>query len=102
MTTRRGSGEGAIYQRGDGRWVAAVHIGWIDGKRKRKVVYGTTRKEVSEKLKGLARDAQRGELVLDDRRKLGDFLDTWLDEVVKPSVRPRTYLAYEEKVRLHI
>src|SRR5258708_37499495 len=102
MTTRRGSGEGAIYQRGDGKWVAAVHLGWADGKRKRKVVYGSTRKEVSEKLKILARDAQLGELVLDDRRKLSDFLDTWLAEVVIPSFRTRTHLAYAEIVRLLI
>lgn len=102
MATRRGNGEGAVYKRGDGRWVAAVDLGWHDGKRKRKVVYGATRREVSEKLKVLARDAQRGALVLDDRRPLGDFLDVWLSDVVKPSVRDRTYLAYEEKVRVHV
>ena len=46
---KRGNGEGAIYKRRDGRWVAAVHLGWVDDpqhpgrkKRKRKVVYGNT------------------------------------------------------------
>lgn len=35
-------------------------------------------------------------------RRLGEFLDQWLEEVVRPSVRPWTYVAYEVHVRLHI
>jgi integrase len=33
---------------------------------------------------------------------LGQFLDIWLSEIVKPSVRPWTYRGYEVHVRLHI
>ena len=33
MTKRRSNGEGAIYQTKDGRWRAAVDLGWKDGKR---------------------------------------------------------------------
>lgn len=47
-TGRRGHNEGAIYQRADGRWAGAVHHGWEGGMRKRKVVYGKTRNEISE------------------------------------------------------
>ena len=44
--TKRGNGEGSIYHRKDGRWVAEITI---EG-RQRKFVYGKTRKEVQEKL----------------------------------------------------
>ncbi len=45
---RRGHGEGTIVQRSDGRWMAQIDLGYVDGKRKRKTVYGKTRKEVAE------------------------------------------------------
>jgi hypothetical protein len=32
---RRGPGEGSIYQRADGRWVAILDLGWQAGRRKR-------------------------------------------------------------------
>ncbi len=61
MGTRRGHGEGAIYYReSDQRWCTSVDLGWVNGKRKRKVIYGKTRKEVSEKLKVMLRDQQQG------------------------------------------
>jgi hypothetical protein len=50
---RRGSGEGGIFQReSDGRWVATVELGKDpNGKRIRKVVYGSTKRGVQAKLK---------------------------------------------------
>ena len=62
MTKRRtrGQGEGSIYQRQDGLWVAAVNLGWKGGKRDRKYYYGKTRAEVAEKLNDALHDRQRG------------------------------------------
>ncbi len=40
MGSRRGNGEGSICQRSDGRWMARVDLGYVDGKRKRKQIYG--------------------------------------------------------------
>ena len=54
---RRGQGEGSIYQRKDGRWVAELDLGWEAGKRKRKPIYGKTRREVQEKLERPANGA---------------------------------------------
>ena len=102
MGSRRGHGEGSIYQRQDGRWVASIELGWQDGKRPRKYVYGTTRKEVTSKLRDAQQRLEQGQAVLDDRRLLSDFLDTWLDQVVKPSVRPRTYGSYANTVNNHL
>ena len=46
---RRAHGEGSIYQRlSDGRWVGSVEYGHGRGKRKRKAVYGATRRAVRE------------------------------------------------------
>ena len=56
---RRGSGEGGIFQReSDGRWVATVELGkGPNGKRLRKTVYGSTKRQVQAKLK-TAQDAR--------------------------------------------
>jgi len=56
---KRGQNEGSIYKRDDGRWVAVLNLGYIDGKRKRKSFYGDTRKEVQEKLTAALRDQQQ-------------------------------------------
>ena len=59
---RRGHGEGSVYKREDGVWCASVDLGVVNGKRKRKMVYGKTRKEVAEKLKVVQRDRAAGQL----------------------------------------
>ncbi len=53
--SRRGPGEGSIYQRGDGRWAGSVHIGYENGRRVRKHVLGHSRAEVKEKLASFQR-----------------------------------------------
>ena len=60
MAKRRGYGEGSIHQRPDGRWCATIDLGVINGKRKRKYIYGKTRKEVVDKLKAAHRDQAAG------------------------------------------
>jgi integrase len=103
MSTRRGHGEGAIYFReSDQRWVTAVDLGYVDGKRKRKVIYGKTRKEVAEKLKVVLRDQQQGLPVATDRQTLGQFLERWLEEKVRTKNRPKTYHTYSQIIRLHV
>ena len=102
MGSRRGHGEGSIHQRKDGRWVATVELGFVNGKRRRKNVYGKTRKEVTTKLREVQQDLAQGLAVFTDDRRLDDFLTTWLDEVVAPSTKPRTLESYASVVRVHL
>jgi integrase len=48
------------------------------------------------------RDQQRGLPLAPERQTLGEFLDRWLRDVVKPNLRPATYVGYEVLVRVHI
>ena len=51
MAKRRGHGEGGIYQReSDGKWCASVDLGFVNGKRRCKVIYGKTRKKGADNL----------------------------------------------------
>jgi integrase len=99
---KRGQNEGSIYKRKDGRWAAAVSLGYQNGKLKRKTLYGKTRKEVQDKLTVTLRNVQQGIPVADERQTVRQFLDRWLVDFVKPSVRPKTFSSYSEQIRLHI
>lgn len=103
MGKRRGHGEGAIYQReSDGRWCTSVDLGIINGKRRRKVIYGKTRKEVAEKLKATHRDQATGMTLTPDQQTIREFLENWLEHSVKRQNRPRTYDKYKADVNHHI
>lgn len=99
---RRGHGEGTIYQREDGQWTAILSLGYVDGKRKRKQFYGRTRREVAEKLTKAQHDVQLGLLLVTERQTVEQFLTRWLEDSVKPTVRPKTYHSYAQMTRLHI
>lgn len=98
MAKRRAHGEGTIVQLDNGSWRGAVSI----GAGKRKWVRGSTRGEVVRMLTEIKAKRDQGLPVSDAREKLGPFLDQWLEHSVRPSVRPRTYDAYESHVRRHL
>jgi integrase len=99
MGSRRGHGEGSIYKRDDGVWCASVNLGYSGGERRRKVFYGKTRREVTEKLKVALRDQQQRLPVTTERQTLRQFLERWLSASVKPSVKVKTYEGYESIVQ---
>jgi integrase len=47
-------------------------------------------------------DRERGLLVTGGRQTLGQFLIRWLQDSVKPTVRPKTYTSYSQLLRIHI
>lgn len=95
----RGAGEGSIYRRrSDGRWVAAITV---PGKGQ-KYLYGKTKEEARRKLREALRNQEHGLPVATRRQSVSQFLTRWLEESIKPSVRPRTYASYAQMVRLHI
>ena len=103
MAKRRGHGEGAIYQReSDGKWCASVDLGFVNGKRRRKTIYGKTRKEVADKLKALHRDQSAGINIAPEQQTVAQFLDAWLTQTVQVRNRAGAYENYAQIVRSHI
>ena len=98
---RRGHNEGSIYQRADGRFVGAVSLGMVNGKRKRRVVYGRTHDEVRRAIRRLQADLDRGIPVQTASATVAAFLDRWL-AWVKPNVRPKTYASYVCQTQTHL
>src|SRR5579859_4621984 len=96
--TKRGNGEGSIYQRADGLWCGSISI---DNGR-RKVMYGKTRKEVARKMAIAVQARAECTLVVAPRQTLAHFIERWLEDSVKPTTRPRSYMSYKARMRLHI
>ena len=99
---KRGQNEGSIYKRKDGRWTSVLNLGYQNGKLKRKYFYGATRKEVSDSLTAELEKLRKGLPIVVERQTVKEFLDRWLTDCVKPSVRPKTFASYSQLVRLHI
>jgi integrase len=99
---RRGRGEGSIYERKDGRFAGVVNVGYRNGKRVRKNVYGETRGEVQEQLKKLLREQQLGLPVAVERQTVKHFLTNWLENTAKPRLRPKSFVSYKQLTEHHL
>lgn len=119
MTKRRTRGDGGLYQRHDhptcppltddgerpehrcqGRWVGTVDV-YVDGRRRRKYVYGRTQREARLRLADAVRDKQSGTLVVASMTTAA-WLDYWLDNIAVRSLRPQTLRGYRSKVDAYI
>lgn len=86
---RRSRGEGSVYRRKNGLWVARY-----EAAGKRKYLYGDRlREKVSSRVANLAPEA--------DTMLVEEYLDRWFP-TVKNTVKDRTWQRHEEVVRLHL
>ena len=99
--SKRGNGEGSVFQRSDGRWVGKISLGSdASAKRQRKTVYGKTQKEVIEKLDALKQQAKLNTKSIVSPESLAAYLQWWLVNDVAVNRAAKTYEEYEGSVRL--
>ena len=72
------------------------------GRRRRKQVYGRTRKEVRDQITKLLTDQQFGLPISTERQTVGQFLEHWLESSARPRLRPRTFAGYKTIVSQHL
>jgi integrase len=95
---KRANGDGSIYKRKDGRWVGQH----TDKQGKTRYIYGKTRDEVRVRLTKALVDRNDG-LVFDaGNLTLEQYINSWLEDSVRHSVKPATYESYTQLVRNHI
>ena len=111
LSKRRDQGSGTLRERSNGSWEG--RYGYIDpdtGIRVRKSVYAETKPEARRKLKTLINKVENG-IENDDFESinikpekiiLGEWLDTWMHDYKKNSIRTSTYAAYTYCIDLHI
>jgi integrase len=106
VSRKRGNGEGSITRRKDGRWWGRYYVHTPEG-RKQKAVYGKTRAEAAAKLRKAMSDLDGGMFFDSGTIAVGEFLDRWLGDCVRPLVdqgkmEHSTYVRYAGIVRNHL
>jgi integrase len=88
---RRGNGEGSITRhKKSGKWMARYTVETATGP-KRRTIYADTRKEAGEKLAKALSDRADGIVVDDKNLTMGEYLDRWLSDAVRGTVRESTF-----------
>jgi integrase len=102
--SRRRYGTGSISERPDGRFCASLRLGLdpATGRYRRWQEVFRTREEAEDALDRAVQQKRRG-LDLNSRRQpLSTYLSTWLEEVVRPRVRPQTVARYQDALRVGV
>jgi integrase len=98
MARRRGHGEGSISERPDGRWQGRVDLGrGLDGKRRRKYVYGATEGAVVKAMKRLNGRAVDGQLLTTSTPTVAAYLEDWF-RTNTDDWRPSTRRGYRHAI----
>jgi integrase len=95
---RNANGEGTAYRRPDGRWAAQAYINQSDGRRVRRTLYGSTRKEVERKMTDLVDRESRGRPIVPLALTLEAYLNEWLTQIVAVRVRGNTLSHYKFQI----
>lgn len=94
--SRRGHHEGCVYYEPErDRWVAEITI--ETGQRKK---YRTkTKQEAIRKKNEILRELEQGVLATGPQRKLGPYLEDWLENVHKSTLKVSAYVKYQKNIK---
>src|SRR5438105_6961080 len=95
---RRGKGEGSVFPRKDGRWTAQLTL--EDGTQKQ--VHRKTRQEAHKALQQMLREQEQGILATGPQQTMKQFMEYWLEDVHRPTIRTSSYANYRSILDTHI
>lgn len=100
---RKSNGEGTVYfNEKRQRWEAQLSYRDSDNKTKRKMFIGKTQKEANKKKRQWQQNQENGLLPESDKLTVGIWVDRWLEDFIKPSVRTKTYEKYNSCMKSYI
>lgn len=104
MAKKNAKGGGTIRQRPDGRWEARFTVGRDPGtgKQIQRSVYGSTQKEVRQKLAQAVAAVDNGTYQTPNRTTVSEWLNEWLTTFCADKVKPLTLQSYQGIIKNHI
>lgn len=101
---RRPYGDGALfYKESRDLWVARLDLGWDDnGNRKRWEATSKTREGALNKLRKARNDIATLGMIPTTGMTTQAWLERWLEDIVRPHVKPGTYADYRQTVAKHL
>ena len=104
-TARRDKGDGSLRMRLNGSWEGRYSYLNDAGKRVTKSVYAPTQTEAKRKLKDLILNIEtieKEQLVKPSDILVGEWLEIWMQDYKKNSIRSSTYVSYHQSIEKHI
>lgn len=95
---RNKHGEGSVFQRKDGRWVARITL--PNGKKK--TTYCKTEKEAERARRKMLNELEQGTLATGPQQLLKVYLAQWIEQAHKSSIRASSYNMYRIAIYKHI
>ena len=104
MMGRRPNGASSVYRGSDGSWHGRVTVGFRDdGTPDRRHVRGASEGVVIRKVRELEKLRDAGSVPLAGRRwTVESWLEHWLENIARPSLRYTSYDAYRIAIRRHL
>ena len=100
---RRSNGDGWVYQDGSQwRFKLAVGVDAVTGKVQYKGGRAASHAEATEKLRKLNAELLAGRVAAPTKGTLGKFLDSWVENAIKPNRAESTYRQYRWLIDYHI
>jgi len=99
---KNGNGEGSVYQRSDGRWVAALQIGVrANGKKDIRTRYAKSEAEAKRKLKELKKTAYSETPEQRKKQTVETYILEWFSRY-KKGLKPAAYDRQENTIKYQI
>lgn len=104
MAKKNAKGGGTIRQRSDGRWEARFTVGRDPGtgQQIQRSVYGSTQKEVRQKLAQITAAIDLGIYQAPNKITVAEWMNEWLTTFCVNKVKPLTYQSYQSIIKNHI
>ena len=106
---RRGRGEGAVFfDKTLELWTARIDLGMVDGKRRQRKVAAKTKGEALAKMRAVILDPEArpkgrpAPVMATSQRRTGEWLQTWLDDILPGTVAPSTERQYRNIVSYYV
>src|SRR5215469_200850 len=95
---RHPKGEGSVFKRSDGRWIAQITL--ENGRQKQ--YYAKSEKDANVRLRKALDELEHGSLTTEKDQTLKEYLEHWLENVKRPSLKIGSYLRYRDLLDQHI
>lgn len=103
-STRNAQGGGTIRQRKDGRWEARYTVGRDPGTgmQVQRSAYGSTQKEVRQKLAQAIAEIDSGVYQAPNKVTVAEWMKEWLTTFCEGKIKPLSYQTYSGLIKNHI
>lgn len=103
MTQRNRKGEGTVWQRSDGRWVARLTFFDDTGRKRRADKYAKSKREAQAHLRSMRRHAEDGVPLVESALTVGAWSERWIARSLAASPRKATTKeTYGRLIRHHL